>query len=162
MTGKELVRELLEKSSFLTNMLLADFTDAELLVRPVPTANHVAWQLGHLANSEHQIIEALSPGKMPPLPEGFEAKHSKEKATSDSPENFCTKAEYFKVLGEQRQGTLAYLETLSDEDLSKPLNLFNGFIKSVGQGVVMPANHEMMHLGQYSIVRRKLGKAHAF
>ena len=108
------------------------------------------------------MIEGVAPGKMNRAPEGFEARHCKEHLNDDSPANFYSKAEYFKVLDEQRKGTLAFLDTLSDEDLSKPFDMFNGFIKSVGEAVMMPASHEMMHLGQYSTVRRKLGKAHAF
>jgi hypothetical protein len=162
MTGKEAIRSMLEKSRTITQMLLGDLSDSDLLVRPLPGANHIAWQLGHLASSEHRIIGTIAPKAMPALPEGFEAKHAKETANSDSPANFYTKAEYMKVLDEQRKGTLAYLDSLSDEDLSKPLDLFNGFIKSYGDLVMMPASHEMMHVGQYSSVRRKLGKAHAF
>lgn len=36
----------------IAQMTLADMSDAELVQRPVPTANHALWQLGHVAVSE--------------------------------------------------------------------------------------------------------------
>ena len=31
---------------------LGDFSDADMLARPAPSANHAAWQLGHLIAAE--------------------------------------------------------------------------------------------------------------
>ena len=39
---------------------LSDLTDADLLVRPVPGANHIAWQLGHLIQAENWMVMAPS------------------------------------------------------------------------------------------------------
>ena len=43
-------------------LLNADLSDADLLVRPAPSANHIAWQLGHLIASERNLVEAAAPG----------------------------------------------------------------------------------------------------
>ncbi|HEY2893057.1 MAG TPA: DinB family protein, partial [Pirellulales bacterium] len=96
-------------------------------------------------------------------PEGFKQKHSKETAGSDNPRDFLTKNEYLKLLNEQRAGTLALLDKLSDEELSqdapKPLQ---GFLKRVGDVFSMQSTHPVMHAGQWAIIRRKLGKPPLF
>ncbi|HTM54604.1 MAG TPA: DinB family protein [Pirellulales bacterium] len=142
---------------------LADLTDADLLVRPLPKCNHIAWQLGHLIYAEHFMVDAVRPGSMPALPEGFKQKHSNETAESDNPRDFLTKAEYLKLLNEQRAGTLALLDKLSDEELSqeapKPLQ---SFLKRVGDVFSMQSTHPVMHAGQWAIIRRKLGKPPLF
>ena len=40
----------------LARLLVSDLSDADLLVRPVPQANHIAWQLGHLILQECESI----------------------------------------------------------------------------------------------------------
>ena len=47
---------------------LGDLTDAELMVRAVPGINHIAWQLGHIISSEHDMVSQVCPGVMPALP----------------------------------------------------------------------------------------------
>ncbi len=32
---------------------LGDLTDADIMVRAIPDTNHIAWQLGHLIQSEN-------------------------------------------------------------------------------------------------------------
>jgi hypothetical protein len=119
MNSKQAMKAGIDGGSFVVMAYLEDLTDADLMVRPIPGTNHLAWQLGHLIHAEHQMVDAVSPGTMPKLPEGFVKQHSKETATSDNPKDFCTKAEYLKLAKEQRAGTYAALEKLSEADLDK-------------------------------------------
>ncbi len=50
----------LRMAHMLLHAYIEDFTDEELLVRPVAGANHVAWQLGHLICSEYSIISQVA------------------------------------------------------------------------------------------------------
>ena len=77
---------------------LEDLSDEELLLRPVEGANHIAWQLGHLISSEHNMVEMVCPGSMPPLPDGFADAYTKETAASDEGAAFLTKVEYLKLM----------------------------------------------------------------
>ena len=45
MTGKEAVKAVLTSTKNWLNMYVADLSDADILVRPVPGANNIAWQL---------------------------------------------------------------------------------------------------------------------
>jgi hypothetical protein len=145
------------------NGYLQDMTDAELLVRPVEGANHIAWQLGHLIKSEHSMIEAICPGSMPPLPPGFEEKYTKQTAESNNPRDFLTKAEYLKLAQEQRAATKAVLSKLTDADLDKPVpEPLQRISKTVAGIFSMQPTHWMMHAGQWAVTRRRLGRRPLF
>src|SRR5207249_4210862 len=92
-------------------------SDADLLVRPVPGANHIAWQLGHLIASERGLAKQVPGTSYPPFPAGFEERHAKETSASDA--GFLTKAEYVAQFDATRQATLAAVERLSDADLDR-------------------------------------------
>ena len=142
---------------------LQDLTDDQLLIRPHEKANHIAWQLGHLIASEHNLNNMVYPGSMPALPEGFAEKHSKEAATNDDKDAFCTKDQYLKAMEEQRAGTVALLDRLSDEELEKPApDDIQKFGATVGAVIAGQSAHWMMHAGQWVIVRRQLGKEAIF
>ena len=96
---KDVMRASFGRSKMVTDMLLADFTDAEILVRPVSGANHTAWQLGHLVSSLNYFGETIEPGSMPPLPAGFAERHTKETAGKDEAAAFLSKGEYLQSAG---------------------------------------------------------------
>ncbi|MBI3838433.1 MAG: DinB family protein [Planctomycetia bacterium] len=163
MNGKEALQSSIAFGDKVAQAYLADLTDADLLVRPVPGANHIAWQLGHLASAEHDLIEMVAPGSMPKLPAGFKEKHSKQTAASDDPKAFCSKAEYLTLLKEQRAGTLAALAKMSEPDLSKPApEPVRSHLDTVGDVFSMQGGHLLMHAGQWAVVRRKLGRKPLF
>ena len=101
------VRQQFAVADFFIESYLSDITPAEMLVRPAPGANHVAWQLGHLISAETRFVEAAKPGSMPALPEGFAERHSKDTAASDNPKDFLSKDEYLKLAKTVRAGTSA-------------------------------------------------------
>jgi hypothetical protein len=142
---------------------LADLKDSDLLVRPVPGANNIAWQLGHLILSEYAMIEAICPGSSPPPPAGFKEKHDKAKATSDDPQAFLKKDEYMKLYDQVRAGTFKALDTVKDSDLDKPApEAFREYAPTIASVFLMQPEHWLMHAGQWAIVRRKLGKPPLF
>lgn len=163
MNTHEAIQASLTLAREVTDMLLADLSDEDLLIRPVPEANHIAWQLGHLIGAEHHMMSELPESDMPALPDGFTEKYSKETSKSDDPSLFESKQTYLDLYGQVRKGTLATLERLSDDRMSEPApEAYREMFKTVGGLVSLQANHELMHLGQCTVVRRKLGKAVAF
>lgn len=163
MNTREAIRASMDMPNMIVNAYLEDLSDADLLVRPVDGANHIAWQLGHLIASEHGLIEQVVPGSMPPLPEGFAEKYTKETSQLDDASAFHTKAEYLTLYGEQREGTLAALAPLSDDDLDKPApESLKQIAANVAGVFLMQPSHWMMHAGQWAVVRRKLGRPPLF
>ncbi len=160
MTGTEAIKAALTSTQSLLNWYVGDLTDADLMQRPVPGANHLAWQLGHLiAGDIHLVRSTLPDAAYPELPAGFVERHSKEKAASDSPADFATKQEYLDLFNKVRGATIATLERLTDADLNKPTqgNMAR-FAPRLGDLFLLVSNHTLMHAGQFTVLRRKLGK----
>jgi len=157
------IKDTLNMPAFAVKAYLDDLTDEQLLMRPHEKANHLAWQLGHLICSENRLNNMVRPDSMPALPEGFAEKHEKDKAGSDNPADFCTKEEYYQAMEAQRAGTLALLDSMSDEELQQPSpeNL-QRLGSTLGAIISMQAAHWMMHTGQWVILRRQLGKEAMF
>ena len=142
----------------LLDMYLSDLSDADLLVRPVPGANHIAWQLGHMIVGEPFLVRSELPDTpFPDLPAGFAEKYTKETSTLDS--GFLGKAEYLDLYKKQRSATLAAIDKLSDADLDRPsTGRMARIAPKLADLLLLVANHTLMHAGQFTVVRRKLGK----
>src|SRR5262249_35373505 len=95
----------------------------------------------------------------PELPAGFADRHGPKTAALDPPTGFAGKNEYLNLFTRMREATLSNLARLSEADLSKPTTgKMAQFAPRLGDMLLLIANHTMMHTGQFSVVRRKLGK----
>jgi uncharacterized damage-inducible protein DinB len=159
MTSRDAIRAALASTQDILKMYLSDLSDADLLVRPVPNANHIAWQIGHLISAERGICRILPGVAYSELPSGWEEQHDKNTAAQEPPRGFATKAAYLDLFDKTRGATLAALDKMSDADLDRPTegNMAK-FAPTLGALLVLTANHTMMHAGQFTVVRRKLGK----
>jgi hypothetical protein len=157
---KDAVARTTVRSYSLVPLLLSDLSDTDLLVRPVPGANHIAWQLGHLILQEISSIGSQDLGeKYPVLPPGFEVQHSDITAKIDPPTGFLTKAEYLDLFANTHAATMATLACLSDADLDRPVKGEEAArVPTLGDLFLNLSNNNGLHQGQFIIVRRKLGK----
>ncbi|MGL4549562.1 MAG: DinB family protein, partial [Gemmataceae bacterium] len=114
------VRTALKASHHLLTWFVGDLSDADLLVRPVPGANHIAWQMGHLILTERGMGGELPGSAYPELPAGFADQHGKGTAMADPPAGFASRAEYVEVFTAVRNATIAGRERLSEADLDRP------------------------------------------
>jgi uncharacterized damage-inducible protein DinB len=78
---------------------------------------------------------------------------------SDKPGDFRTKAEYIDLSKKIRAATLAAIDKLSDADLDRACTgRMAQFAAKLANLLLLVSNHTMMHTGQFTVVRRKLGK----
>ena len=158
MTPKDVIKSTIDMSHMVLTTYLGDLADEDLMNRPVPQANHIAWQLGHLITSEHKMLSDAGI-KMPDLPDGFAESYTKETSSSDDPSKFHKKAQYMEWMEQQRAATLATLSSTPEADLDKATpDSMKEYAPTVGAAFNMIGIHEMMHAGQFVAVRRKLGK----
>ncbi len=163
MNARDAIRLGLNQAKMISTGYLADLTDADLLVRPVPGANHIAWQLGHLIASAHMMVEGICPGSMPALPAGFAEKYTTESSKLDSPGAFHPKAVYLDLYEKQNAAIGKALDKLTDADLDKKTpEQFQSYAPTYGDLMTMQGTHWIMHAGQWAIIRRKLGKPPLF
>jgi hypothetical protein len=158
MNACKVVEHALKLTQQMINRSLGDLTDADLLVRPAEGANHIAWQIGHLIMSERRLGSQLPGAKFPELPAGFAETHANKPAAQNATNGFGTKAQYLELFNKTREATLAAVAQLTDADLDKeavgPANINT----TLGGLLNIVSTHTMMHGGQFSVVRRKLGK----
>ena len=106
------------------------------------------------------VVRRYIPGAVyPELPAGFAAQHSPESSKAESPQGYLKKDEYIALFEKTRAATLATLNKLTDADLDKPgPERFRKMMPTVGHIVILIATHGLMHAGQFTVLRRKLGK----
>jgi hypothetical protein len=158
MNAKDVIRSSLDGSDMIINAYVGDLEDADLLIRPVPGMNHIAWQLGHLIASERQFVEMVRPGSCPSLPEGFKEAHSRETTKVDDPSKFCSRARYQELWKTQREATRRVLEEVPESEYDRTEPGFPQFASTVGSLLGMGGMHALMHCGQFVAVRRALNK----
>ena len=158
MTAKDAIKHTIDMCHQILTTYVSDLTDADLFIRPVPKANHIAWQLGHLITSEREMMSG--PGyQMPGLPAGFAEAYTPETSKSDDARKFKKKEEYLALLDRQRAATLAALESVPEADLDKPApESMQSYVQTIAGIFNLIGLHELMHAGQFVAVRRKLGK----
>ena len=163
MNSREAIKISIDTAQMCCKMYLDDLTDEDLLLRPHTDCNHINWQVGHLIWSDYNMVNAVAPGKIPELPDGFADKYSKETVRCDDASAFCSKAELLNLASEQLAVVLDLLAGMSDEDLDaetpEPLN---SYAPTAGAVFSMLGSHWMMHSGQWVVVRRQLGRPAIF
>lgn len=162
MDAKAALRQDVEFSSMLAHAYVDDLTDADLFVRSVPGANHIAWQLGHMITGTAQMIAAVGQ-PAPALPEGFADAHKAETAACDDPARFSTKATYLALMDKMKAASLAAIDATPDSVLDQPgPEAMREYAPTMGAVLGLLGGHWTMHLGQFVPIRRKLGKPALF
>lgn len=160
MNAKDVIKISMATADMIGLGYVSDLSDENLMRRPHAGCNHINWQLGHLIVNEHQLIEKVAPGSMPPLPAGMAEKYTKATASNNDPAAFLDKDTLLATHRTQRQGTLEALERVSDEQLGAATGI--DYAPTVAAMFLLQADHWLMHCGQWVIVRRELGKAAMF
>jgi hypothetical protein len=159
MTPIELMSDFVTRNTEILKMTLADFSDAEMLVRPVPGANHAAWQLGHLVGGAAHMINTVAAGVVPEAAARLGERFGGKTAHVDDPAFFPTKAELLEAFSQAHDAVTEWAKTLTPDDLNRPTpGRMADYAPTVGHLLLMTASHVTMHVGQLQVIRRKLGK----
>ncbi len=160
MPHKQMLAEAFASNLEMLKMTLADFSDADMLRRPAPKANHALWQLGHLVHSEAAMLNGIAPGASPALPEGFDKKFGHDMTGCNDAAKFgFNKAQLLDLLAEVRQATIAWVKATKLPELDKPSpEKMRSFAPTLGHLAMMVVGHTTMHVGQFQVIRRALGK----
>jgi hypothetical protein len=157
MSIAQLLVDNLKMSKTMTENLLADFSEQDMLFRPAKGANHATWQIGHLAMSTWGMVSGCDPTIESPVAK--ETRFEKKTSSVDDPAKFPKKAEVIKLFGDAMDAAAAWVGKLSEADMAKPSpERMQKFAPTVGNVALLLASHPMMHLGQYTVARRALGK----
>ena len=159
MNAQDILSSTYQTSTFVLKTYFSDLSDAELMHRPGPGCNHLAWQLGHLIASETSLLNSVCPDAAAELPAGFAERYAKDKANNDSPSAFDTKEEYLRLLDLNQAAALKSIASVSESQLDESGPEFlKPMFPTVGSVLMLVATHALMHAGQFVPVRRSLGK----
>jgi len=159
MHAKDALKIGLVSTQHLLSMYLEDLSDHDLTVRPVPSANNIAWQMGHLIEGEGHLGSALPGATYPALPDSIKEQYGKETAASSPVAGYLTKAQYLDWFNKVRNASIAIVEKMTDADLDKPnTGSMAKFAPRIADLIVLMSNHTMMHAGQFTVTRRALNK----
>lgn len=140
--------------------LVADLTEEQMVLQPVPgkTMNHAAWVLGHLAYAANSANARLKGLPNPASPAVIELLGNKSVPQSDR-SKYASKAELLKSLEDAHAALAVTLRAATDEQLSAPSpEPMNKRFPKVGDFVVfIMTAHQVLHLGQFSALRRAAG-----
>lgn len=159
MQAKEAVKIALSSTQNLLNWYLSDLSDQDLTLRPVPSANNIAWQMGHLIHSEPELLGSMPGATYPELPATLKQDYTGKKSGVVPPGGYLPKAQYLEWFTKMRTATLANVDRITDADLDRPTTgEMAKFAPNLGALLLLTANHTLMHAGQFTVVRRALNK----
>lgn len=161
MAIKDRLKMWLELSRKTSEGMLADFKTPDDWVYQVdPAANHAMWFVGHMTSTDNFVISMLAPDKAIELPVNYQDLFGMGSKPVGDPAIYPTPADALRLLRERRQTLLAVLDTLSDEELNKPVPPGSpSFLADNAAMFQFIVYHEGVHTGQMSIARRALGHA---
>lgn len=157
------VNDVIAHSLFVSQAMLqrfiSDLTPPEMLHRPADNANCCAWIVGHLVMSDRSMLKRLgvAPGDMPPLPDGFDKRFSRDEGCPQANE-FGDVSILLPLFLAHREQLIAAARAATPDQLTTPVQSRIPVFKDVGECLNFMAAHTMMHTGQISTIRRSLGR----
>lgn len=157
MTSNDVIANSLTVGGMMLDRYTADLTPAEYLHRPCGDANCAAWLVGHLILTERNGLKRLGVTDLPPLPEGFEQRFSREPAAPRA-SDFGDVTALMPLFKRHRAMLIDAVKRATPEQLAKPLEKPHPMFATVGESANFIALHSTMHAGQVTIIRRSLGR----
>jgi hypothetical protein len=154
--NNELIADLYRQQGQILAGHLADFSDADMLVRPAESANHAAWQVGHLTVAFGSLINLAMPGTFRTEPQEFIDRHTAKGCRLN--DGFAPKAELLAKFNEANERAIQWMRGLSDAGKRRSPEAIKSFAPTIAHLVHVLPMHVNMHIGQIQVIRRKLGK----
>ncbi len=160
MTTVDFIRMSLQLSTGWVMRLAADLSDAPLTLPTPNGGNHPIWCVGHLAYSEGNLVNVFILGQENPAA-GWEDVLGQGTTPSCDADDFPSFEEVISRMEQIRTGTMRLLDTLSDEDLTKPTHApeeMKEWFGTYAQCLAAIPIHVAFHGGQIADARRAAGR----
>ena len=156
-TINDAIAQGLTQSGMLLNRYTADLTPQEYLHRPTAKANCVAWTIGHLILSDRGVLKRLGQTDLPALPDGFEKRFSRDEGCPQA-DAFGDVTALLPLFNQHRQQLIEAVKRATPQQLNAPLEKPHPMFGNVGEMALFMSAHAAMHAGQFTIIRRSLGR----
>ncbi len=156
---KDVILEQLQIGKTLIDLFTGDFSDAEYFQTPFEGANHVGWNLGHVACSEDWFV-ALIAGSDKRIPESLHELFKGGSVCVADAGKYPSRKELDELLRDARANTI---EALAAFDVSKcddasPEGAPRELFPTLGSLWGMQPTHQFWHIGQITVCRAALKK----
>jgi hypothetical protein len=156
-TPNDVIAHALTASQMLLQRYTADLAPPEYLHRPAERANCAAWTIGHLTLTERRALMQFGVEPLPPLPDGFEHRFSREEGCPQAGE-FGDVATLMPLFLAHRAALVEAVRRATPEQLDQPVQKPLPMFRTLGELANFMATHVAMHAGQITIIRRSLGR----
>lgn len=137
--------------------MLEGFPAEKACHQPFAGANHMLWNLGHLAWVDDLFLTSLA-GQTSALSPGFVEKFAWKTAPTSNPADYPDLDTVRRHLDERRSALIKWFTTLTPALLAAPTpSNFQDLGKTLAELPGSIACHECMHVGQITVVRKSLG-----
>ena len=160
MKTTDYIKMSLEMSKNWVMGLAMDMKDSPLTAPTPRGGNHPLWCVGHLAYSEANLVQTVAQGKPNPLGDWKELFEGGSTPVTDAAA-YPSYDELMQKFDETRAATLAYLDSLSDEDLQAESHAEGEMKEWFGNVAACFAAipvHIGFHGGQIADARRAAGR----
>jgi len=141
----------------MTDKLIEGFPELKATFQALPTDNHLAWTLGHLAMT-NAWFTGLATGKKAQLPEPYEGLFGYKSTPKPDAKAYPPLSELMEHHRAQFNGLIEALERTADDAMTKAcVEDSGGFAKDMQDIADRAVWHEGWHSGQLSSIRRGLG-----
>lgn len=158
----EIALERIEAARSMTHRLLEDLTPDEWFWQPAEGMNPVAWHVGHLAFAQYFLCLKRLRGRTIEdeslITTHFLKKYKQGSRPTGDPEANYTPEEILAILAAVHERAKAELPEASDEELQKPSAPPHPVFETKIGAVEWCSQHEAMHAGQITLLRRLMGK----
>lgn len=120
--------------------------------------NPLAWQLGHLACVEEDVVQLFSSDAEPLVPGELRRLCATGAPAPPTGTRYPSLAELWALLDRTHTRLLGLLEGVTAADLDRPPRLANPYFRSLGQAIYEAALHENYHVGEIGALRKAVGK----
>jgi hypothetical protein len=145
-----------------TSQFLDDLTDAEWFWTPPGFVTHIAWQVAHIAASQYGLCLFRMRGRTDEdeqlIPQNFWDNFKIGSIPVAGAENNPSVATVRAVFDGVQAQVLAELADKTDEQLDVPLEKPHPAFTTVLGGIEYSPMHELIHVGQITLLRRMMGK----
>ena len=134
-----------------------DFPEARAKDSAGTPANPLAWQLGHIAVAEGQVVHLFG-GPDGIVPGGVNAACGTSCPAPTDRTHYPPLTELWDILDRTHAALITVVEqATTDADFDRPGLTENPFFRTLGQSVYELALHENYHVGQIATLRKALG-----
>jgi DinB superfamily len=163
MNAIQILKQSITMSRHMTFDLINDLKDEPFAQPTVNGGNHATWILGHIAHTDSSLLNKMIQGKETCTLEHLTEHFSFGTQPSTDTSTYPSYDSLLKDSETSHHEALAYLETLSDDDLDKPSigcpEEWKSLFGTVGQCYSTMSLHPCMHYGQLADIRKSLGRA---